>query len=207
MKHIIKKLSKIVLLVLLISIIFTNYSHATIGNIFSDADEFLQKGDPVSNTINENQLKDTSSFIYKLLLAIGIIVMFMVGTILGIKFMVASAEDKAKVKEALVPYIVGCIVIFGAFTIWSIAVNLGQDITNSASMQRMAYCTKGHYIYWNEYQENAKRGTGCIECNSSANISLNKKYYKCSKCSSISEYAEEPECCYSCKAKISSIVE
>lgn len=54
--------------------------------------------------------------------------MFIVGTILGIQFMVASAEDKAKVKEAIVPYVVGCIVIFGAFTIWGTAVNIGQDV-------------------------------------------------------------------------------
>ena len=54
--------------------------------------------------------------------------MFFVGTIIGIQFMIASAEDKAKVKEALVPYIIGCVVIFGAFTIWSIVVNIGQDI-------------------------------------------------------------------------------
>lgn len=47
--------------------------------------------------------------------------------------MVASAEDKAKVKEALIPYIVGCIVIFGAFTIWSIAVNMGQSITSGGT--------------------------------------------------------------------------
>lgn len=54
--------------------------------------------------------------------------MFIVGTFIGIQFMVASAEDKAKVKEALVPYIIGCAVVFGAFTVWSIAVNIGQDI-------------------------------------------------------------------------------
>ena len=59
--------------------------------------------------------------------------MFLVGTIIGIQFMLASAEDKAKVKEALVPYVVGCIVIFGAFTIWSIAVNIGQDITGTST--------------------------------------------------------------------------
>lgn len=86
------------------------------------------RGDPVSNAINETQLQETSNFMYKLLLAIGIIVMFIVGTILGIQFMIASAEDKAEVKKALVPYVVGCIVIFGAFTIWSIVVNLGQNI-------------------------------------------------------------------------------
>lgn len=86
------------------------------------------RGDPESNAINETQLQETSNFMYKLLLAIGIIVMFIVGTILGIQFMIASAEDKAEVKKALVPYVVGCIVIFGAFTIWSIVVNLGQNI-------------------------------------------------------------------------------
>lgn len=60
--------------------------------------------------------------------------MFIVGTIIGIQFMVASAEDKAKVKEALVPYIIGCIVIFGAFTIWSIAVNIGQDMSGGTTL-------------------------------------------------------------------------
>lgn len=83
----------------------------------------------MSSVIDEDQLKETSNFMYKLLMAVGIVVMFIVGIIIGIQFMVASAEDKAKVKEALVPYIVGCIVIFGAFTIWSIAVNMGQSIT------------------------------------------------------------------------------
>lgn len=52
--------------------------------------------------------------------------MFIVGIIIGIQFMVASAEDKAKVKEALVPYVIGCVVIFGAFTIWSVVVNIMQ---------------------------------------------------------------------------------
>ena len=61
--------------------------------------------------------------------------MFLVGTIIGIQFMVASAEDKAKVKEALVPYVIGCAVIFGSFTIWSIAVNLGQDIVPTTTKQ------------------------------------------------------------------------
>ena len=59
--------------------------------------------------------------------------MFAVGTIIGIQFMMASAEEKAKVKEALIPYVVGCAVIFGAFTIWSIAVNIGQDIVPTPS--------------------------------------------------------------------------
>ena len=38
--------------------------------------------------------------------------------------MVSTAEDKAKVKEALIPYIVGCIVVFSAFIVWKIIIEL-----------------------------------------------------------------------------------
>ena len=90
---------------------------------------FYQNGEPINSVIKDDKLKETSDYMYKLLLAIGIVVMFIWGTFIGIQFIVASAEDKAKMKEALIPYIAGCIVIFGAFTIWSIVVNIGQDIT------------------------------------------------------------------------------
>lgn len=94
---------------------------------------FWVNGDSVSSAINTAELKETSDYMFKLLTAIGIVVMFLVGTIIGIKFMIASAEDKAKVKEALIPYVIGCAVIFGAFTIWSVVVDLGQDIVQSTS--------------------------------------------------------------------------
>ena len=133
MKYIktIKKISIIVVLIFAVSVLFSNNSQA-LGDIFSGADGFLKNGDSVSSIIDEGQLIETSNFMYKLLLAIGIVVMFIVGTILGIQFMVASAEDKAEVKKALIPYVIGCAVIFGAFTIWSIAVNIGQDVTGAS---------------------------------------------------------------------------
>ena len=38
--------------------------------------------------------------------------------------MTDSAAEKAKTKEMLIPYIAGCIVVFGAFGIWKLVVNL-----------------------------------------------------------------------------------
>lgn len=73
---------------------------------------------------------------FKLLMAFGIVIMLIVGTVIGIQFMLASAEDKAKVKEALIPYVIGCLVIFGAFTIWSITVNILQDTFSRISAQQ-----------------------------------------------------------------------
>ena len=123
------KISIIILVFFILSVVLPcNYIYATsIEGIFSSADNFLGKGSS-QGKINDEKLQSTSNFLYKLLLTIGIIVMVFVGTILGIKFMVSSVEDKAKVKEMLVPYIIGCAVILGAFTICSMVVTTGQKI-------------------------------------------------------------------------------
>ena len=42
--------------------------------------------------------------------------------------MIASAEDKAEIKEALVPYILGCVLIFGAFAIWKIVITILNNL-------------------------------------------------------------------------------
>lgn len=63
----------------------------------------------------------------------GTIIAVLVGAVLGIKIMVATVEEKAKIKELMVPYIVGCIVMFSAFTIWKIVVTIGnQSLDESA---------------------------------------------------------------------------
>lgn len=67
-------------------------------------------------------LASPSEMIYNVLFALGTIITVIIGGILGIHFMIASAEDKAKIKEALVPYILGTVVIYGAFGIWKLVV-------------------------------------------------------------------------------------
>ena len=84
--------------------------------MISSADEFLNKAD--QTTISSKKLKNMSDTIYSILLAIGIVVAVIVGLLLGMKFITGGIEEKAEVKAMLVPYIVGCVVLFGAFTIW-----------------------------------------------------------------------------------------
>ena len=69
-------------------------------------------------------MKQTLDDIYWVLFPMGIAVTVIIGGSLGVKFMMASAEDKAKVKESIVPYVAGCIVIYGAFGIWKICIEL-----------------------------------------------------------------------------------
>lgn len=94
----------------------------TIDGVMQGAEGFLQKGKDIP--VDETQLKGTSDFIFNLLLGFAMIAAVIVGMVIGIKFMMASIEEKAQIKEALVPYVVGCVVVFGAFGIWKVAVTI-----------------------------------------------------------------------------------
>lgn len=98
------------------------------SSVFSDAREFLNKGKGIDKEFDENSLKINHDAIFNILVTIGIALTVIVGGILGIKFMIASAEDKAKIKEAMIPYVVGCVLIYGAFFIWKFAISIIGDI-------------------------------------------------------------------------------
>jgi hypothetical protein len=121
------KLLKIMALICMFFIIVSIFPNKSSASWVDDAINFLNAGGGTS-TVNDVKLREASNSIYNLLSSIGMIVSVIVGIILGITFMMASAEDKAKVKEALIPYIVGCIVVFGAFGIWKIVINTFNGI-------------------------------------------------------------------------------
>lgn len=99
----------------------------TIDNVISGADDFINNAD-IKGTIDQNATQETIDLIYNVLLAIGLVVAVICGVILGIQFMVSSADGQAQVKEKLIPYIVGCVVIFGAFGIWKLVMVLLKGI-------------------------------------------------------------------------------
>lgn len=131
----IKSLASIIFIVILSSTFCLPVSHAS-GDIFSAGKEFLSVGNNIDNTLNMTELKSTSNYIYNILLGIAIMVAVIISMVLGIQFMAASADEKAKVKEAILPFVVGCIVVFGAFTIWKIAVNIGNDAEGAISARK-----------------------------------------------------------------------
>ncbi len=96
----------------------------TIDEGIKEGQDFIQIGQSGGSKINQEHLNNASNTLYNILLGIGVFLAVAVGMFLGIKFMISSAEDKAKVKEALIPYIAGCVVIFGAFIIWKLTILL-----------------------------------------------------------------------------------
>ena len=123
MQKIILKILTIISIFIIISIFPGNVVKAT----WVDADSFLSSANE-DMQVDQSKLKSASDSVYNIVTSIGMVASVVVGIILGIKFMMESAEDKASVKEGLIPYIVGCIVVFGAFGIWKIVISTFSGI-------------------------------------------------------------------------------
>ena len=98
-----------------------------ISDIVEDGRKFLTLDDG-NSPITDSKIKPVSDYIYNVLLAIGIVLALAIGIILGIQFILGSIEEQAKIKEALIPYVIACIIIFGGFTIWKIVVDVGNNM-------------------------------------------------------------------------------
>lgn len=127
MKNKIKFIKTFIIILILLCIVLPSNVYA-IGELLASGDNFIGAGNNVEDTINTVALQNASSNIYNMFLVVGIVIAVLAGACIGIKIMVATVEEKAKIKEALVPYVVGCIVLFSAFTIWGVVINIGNKI-------------------------------------------------------------------------------
>jgi len=100
-------------------------SEQSLDDMISDADAFISKG---SIKYDKDALQGFSKTFYNIMLTVGIFVAVIIGGILGIKFMLSGVEEKADVKKMLLIYLIGCIVVFGGFTIWKIVVDIMQNV-------------------------------------------------------------------------------
>lgn len=100
-------------------------SEENLEDMIKDADDFINVGQV---NIDQATLSNFSKTMYNILLVIGVIVAVIVGAIIGLKLMTSSIEEKAEAKKLLIPYVVGCVVVFGGFAIWKLVVTILQNI-------------------------------------------------------------------------------
>lgn len=123
----------IIILTVLNLLILNNGSVYALSGIVGGAQNFINDGVRDSGpTISDGDLQDMSDILYNALLVIATIIAIIVGLVIAIQFMTGSVAEKAEVKKTLIPYIAGCIVIFGAFGIWKIVV----DILSQSQLNR-----------------------------------------------------------------------
>lgn len=92
------------------------------GDIVSDADGFISKGEKQDSPITTEGMMNLSNTLYNTLFIFGVIAAFIVGGLLGIKYITGGIEGQVDVKNTMIAYIAGCVVLFGAFAIWKIVI-------------------------------------------------------------------------------------
>lgn len=117
-----------VIFIILFNLFIPNAYAGPLQDIMNRAEGFVNNGENGGNVINNDALKEGSNTLYNVLLAIGIAVAFIWGIVLGIQFVTGSLGEKADVKKNLIVYVIGCIIIFGAFGIWRLLLQLLQPL-------------------------------------------------------------------------------
>ena len=92
----------------------------------TNTDKYTPKDDLSSNDVKK--VEDTVGTIIAVITNIGIVLSIVVPAVLGTKYMISSSEEKAEMKEKLVPYFIGAVMLFGICTIVKIIQLLGQEI-------------------------------------------------------------------------------
>ena len=101
-------------------------SGQSLDDMINDGDAFIGHSD--TDVLNTQELQDGVSTLYNIFLEVGVAAAVIIGLIIGIKFMIGSVEEKAEIKKLLWPYAIGCFVVFGAFGIWKIVLEIMQSV-------------------------------------------------------------------------------
>ena len=121
MNTVLKKTGIILIVVLMLLFAFNTYVMAM--NPGDIADQLTGTQTPATDSVT-----NIGNQIIGIITTIGVVVAVVVLLVLGIKYMMGSASEKAEYKKTMIPYLVGAILIFGASAITKVVVALGSNI-------------------------------------------------------------------------------
>lgn len=122
-----KKYSKI-MSILLILIMLVSFATTTFAAVAGVSDPSTLKGKAVAGT---NKITSIGNQIITILTVVGTVASVIVLIVLGIKYMMGSAEEKAEYKKTMMPYIIGAALVFAASAIAGILYGFMSNITAS----------------------------------------------------------------------------
>lgn len=115
-----KKIVKITTIAMLIIMILIS---STV--VFAAPDPSTYTG---NGTIEVGKIDDLGQNMIKIISTIGSIASVIVLIVLGIKYMMGSAEEKAEYKKTLLPYVIGAALVFAASFIASVVFNTANSL-------------------------------------------------------------------------------
>ena len=105
---------------------------AMLGTVVFAADPVTDPSKLKADTTGTGGISTLGGRLMGILQTLGIVVSVLILMILGIKYMMGSAEEKAEYKKTMIPYIIGAILIFGASSISGIIFNFANSLNTAA---------------------------------------------------------------------------
>ena len=120
-----KKEVKVVLTVVLAAMLVFALAMPVFAAV--DPQSVLTKVD--STATGNDQVGEMGGKIVGIIQTVGTVIAVVMLLVIGIKYMIGSAEEKSKYKETLLPYVIGAILIFAASTLVGVIYNASKNIT------------------------------------------------------------------------------
>ena len=121
-----KKTIKILLIALMLVSIFTVTVNAKGDN--SSSSGVNPTNYTGSSNYDVNSISNVGNQVITIVSTIGSIASVIVLVVLGLKYMMGSAEEKAEYKKTLLPYVIGAALVFAASTIATVVYNFTSNI-------------------------------------------------------------------------------
>lgn len=112
---------KKIFLLLMVTLICISYVSVVFGVVNIDN---IKDND--ASTGGSTEIAKIGSYIYSGITSVGIVVAVVVVAIIGIKYMIGSADERAEYKKTMMPYLIGAMLVFGASTIAKAIVSIAQ---------------------------------------------------------------------------------
>ena len=123
-----KKMEKVLSIIMIAIVIIFNV--LTIVN----AVDYGQEIEPSSvtgkySTLDTGSVQNLGQSVFAVVRVVGILISVIILVVLGIKYMMGSAEEKSEYKKTLLPYAIGAFLIFAAANISQILYNAFVDFS------------------------------------------------------------------------------
>lgn len=116
MKKTVKILSIVLLTIMMITLV-TTVVNADVSGVLTD----LQNPGDANNA---GELTNLGKKIVSTIQVVGVVIAVVVILVIGIKYLIGSAEEKAEYKKTMIPYLVGAVLVFAGATIVNVVYNI-----------------------------------------------------------------------------------
>ncbi len=117
-----KKMSKIMLIVLMAVLLVV-----IVATTVMAADTITPSSIDGTSDVDVGNISTLGNSVVKILTTVGVVASVIVLVVLGIKYMMGSAEEKAEYKKTLMPYVIGAGLVFAASGIANIVYTFMQN--------------------------------------------------------------------------------